>query len=167
MADSENTPVDYKINRNNWLFEHPVWLEIESFNFKNSNQQRVSMTVYLDLCEAKDWWSMKVHGCSQLQLVYLSGKSQRKAPVEYILPLPADTELSQERLQEFLHHIPANVDHSHSNDQKSVTLAISDSDSSTVYYKVTNGIALPDDVIDTVANIPIPTEVDIFSEKEL
>ncbi|XP_071947847.1 tRNA-splicing endonuclease subunit Sen15-like [Antedon mediterranea] len=160
---------DIKINRNNWLFDHPIWSEIQSFGMKDLRQQRISMTVYLDLCEAKDWLTMKVHKCSQLQLVYLSGKSQRKAPVEYILPLTADSELSQEKIQEFLEHIPVDNDVDQHNEQRSLTLAISDSDSTTVYYRVTNGIALPNDMIisSQASERQLPTEGDIFAPEEL
>eukprot|EP00105_Crassostrea_gigas_P038413 XP_019922561.1 PREDICTED: tRNA-splicing endonuclease subunit Sen15-like [Crassostrea gigas] len=100
---------------------------------------RTTFNVYLDLCEVRGWWNVKLHGCLDLDMAFISGHPTREDPREIVLPLQSSDNLSPDCLQHYLQNIK--LDDYETN---GITLAICDSDTTTVYYKITEGLVDPE-----------------------
>lgn len=99
---------------------------------------KAAFLVYLDLCEGKQWWNIDLHPCPDLDLVFISGHANRHSPRELVLPHPRGCSISPSILQDYLHKIQLEDYHT-----SGLTMAIKDTDSTTVYYKVTDGLVPP------------------------
>ncbi|XP_033643650.1 uncharacterized protein LOC117303529 [Asterias rubens] len=153
----KNEHVQPRVHRCNWLLEHPKYVEMKSWNLENDEQIFVTLVVYINLCEAKDWWNVAIHPCRELQLAFITGKPSRKDDVRIVLPITSNIKLTHERLQKFLQyiHLPETPSTTMDSSKEpvavsgetshSVTLAITESGSTIVYYKITNGLVPPSD----------------------
>ncbi|XP_033731139.1 tRNA-splicing endonuclease subunit Sen15-like isoform X2 [Pecten maximus] len=112
--------------------------EIEKFNITNEEQGKAACLVYLDLCEGKQWWNVDLHPCHDLDLVLISGHATRHTSRELVLPLPRGCSVSPSDLQNYLHKASLGDYHT-----SGITMAIMDTDSTTVYYKISDGLVPP------------------------
>ncbi|XP_061189423.1 tRNA-splicing endonuclease subunit Sen15-like [Saccostrea echinata] len=120
-------------------YDHAKFKELESFGLKNLVQIRTTFNVYLDLCEVRGWWNVKLHGRKDLDLAFISGHPTREEPREIILPLLSSDSISTHCLQQYLKEIKVDGYETHG-----ITLAICDADTTTVYYKIAEGLVTPE-----------------------
>ncbi|XP_013409348.1 tRNA-splicing endonuclease subunit Sen15-like [Lingula anatina] len=124
----------------NWLLSHPKYKEMMSHGFNNSDQALQAMLVYLDLCEAKQWAKVSLHPCSELKMIFLTAQeSERDGQAHLMLPIGNDAELNIAQMKQYIDHIKHP-----SVECPSLTLAIVASDSTILYYKITDGLVPPD-----------------------
>ena len=150
--------------RQNWFEDHPKFKQICSYGFNTDNPAilRSAMLVYLDLCEAKGWFKVNLHPCESLKLVYITGKPRKKAPMEIILPITIQTALTMAEIQDMIHELNCLEEERlegikvEENPAASVTMAISEADSTVVYYKLSSGLVAPEE----------PTEEEILKKAE-
>ncbi|XP_048458100.1 tRNA-splicing endonuclease subunit Sen15 [Rhincodon typus] len=116
---------------------HPKYTEMMALDIADSTQVYTAFLVFLDLLEARNWKDVTYKGSEELQLVYLQGYPGGQEEIEVVVPMPVHMTLSHERIRKIMESI---CDQS----RKEFTLAIVDSDSTVVYYQLTNGFVVPD-----------------------
>ena len=143
--------VQHKVTRENWLENHPKFKEIQSYGYYNGkpSMERAVMTVYLDLCESKHWFSVSIHPCESLKLVYITGKRLKKSQFDIIVPLTIDTALTTEEIQNIIQEVnlceEKEVEEDTGIEQRpKVTMAFCEADSTIVYYDFFQGLVPPD-----------------------
>eukprot|EP00118_Oscarella_pearsei_P006842 m.31844 g.31844 ORF g.31844 m.31844 type:complete len:175 (+) comp31562_c0_seq1:15-539(+) len=124
-----------------WILDHPVAAKMAAFDFKNENQLKVAMLVYLDLCEAKGWEDVQTHGCKELDVIYLTAQEKQDDAIEVVIPIPVDFKLSMAAMQDLL-KFTARPDRPKSSTNKMI-LAIAESTSTIVYYYIHEGLCPP------------------------
>lgn len=145
----------FKVTRENWLENHPKFKEIQSYGYYNGKPSlaRAVMTVYLDLCESKHWFSVAIHPCESLKLVYITGKRTKKSPFDIVVPLTIDTALTTEEIQNIIQEVNLCEDEEvaegteierGSDASSRVTMAFCEADSTIVYYDFFQGLVPPD-----------------------
>ncbi|XP_064396052.1 uncharacterized protein LOC135343046 isoform X3 [Halichondria panicea] len=104
----------------------------------------------------KLWHAVHIHGNRDLQMVTFSGQKAENDSLSDILPLPASTELSMERIKHYFAALHPQASHMEPEPSRmeegpfcelipKLTLALVDSDSTVVYYNVFNGMQPPKD----------------------
>ncbi|KAL3872457.1 hypothetical protein ACJMK2_040383 [Sinanodonta woodiana] len=121
------------------LHYHPVRAILNEYGIDNPAQMDLTVLVYLNLCEVRGWWNVKTHCCQEMNIFFLSGQSSPSSPREIILPISSTTNLSPADIQQYLHVIK--VDNSPT---KGLILAVCDTDSTMVFYKITDGLVPPE-----------------------
>ncbi|XP_068096237.1 tRNA-splicing endonuclease subunit Sen15 isoform X2 [Hyperolius riggenbachi] len=123
---------------------HPVlrraaFKEMKSLDVADPSQVYSAFLVYMDLVEVRNWHDVLIFGSSELQLVYLLGQEKADLTPEVIIPTPVTRSCSHGRIQQYmkLHQTGETV-------SSSCLLAIVESDSTIVYYKLTDGFVVPD-----------------------
>ncbi|XP_045153950.1 tRNA-splicing endonuclease subunit Sen15 [Echinops telfairi] len=101
----------------------------------------IAFLVYLDLMESKSWHEVNCVGLPELQLICLVGTEIEGEGSQTIVPTPISASLSHNRIREILK--ASRKLHSDPDVPMSFTLAIVESDSTVVYYKLTDGFLLP------------------------
>ncbi|XP_071153940.1 uncharacterized protein [Mytilus edulis] len=93
--------------------------------------------VYLDLCEARGWWNVTIH--NQADQSFISGHPNRHEPRQLVLPISSHQMVSPMQFQHYIHTIKLE-------DCKTegLTLAICEPDTTTVYYKISDGLIQPE-----------------------
>lgn len=119
--------------------DHPVLKEMIDHGSESKQEAAQCYTIYLDLCEVRGWWNVQIHYCKKLETAFISGHPTRHEPREIVLPLQSCQMVSLETIQTYLENIK--LDDCSTN---SITLAICDTDSSKVYYKISPGLVTPD-----------------------
>ncbi|XP_059840820.1 tRNA-splicing endonuclease subunit Sen15 isoform X1 [Hypanus sabinus] len=125
------------------LLHHPKYAEMMALDIGQSTQVYAAFLVFLDLLEARNWKDVTYKGSKELQLIYLQGCPGEQENKKVVVPLPVHMSLSHERIRRIMDCI------CNENEQE-ITLAAVDSDSTVVYYQLTNGFVIPDppDVIE-------------------
>ena len=143
--------VGHKVSRENWFENHPKFKEIQSYGYYNGklSTARAVMTVYLDLCESKHWFSVSLHPCESLKLVYITGKRIKKSQIDIVVPVTIDTALTTEEIQNIIQEVSLceekEVEKDTENEPRSkVTMAFCEADSTVVYYDFFQGLVPPD-----------------------
>lgn len=138
-----------KVSRENWFEDHPKFKEICSYGFNKDDDPgllRSAMMVYLDLCETKGWFKVELHPCESLKQVYITGKPRKKAPLEVIVPITVQTALTMADFQNVVFETNSlEEERLVANSVPSVTLAISEADSTIVYYTISSGLVPPEE----------------------
>ncbi|KAM9324524.1 tRNA-splicing endonuclease subunit Sen15 [Gastrophryne carolinensis] len=119
----------------------PVFKEMVSMDLSDSSQVYCAFLAYIDLIEVRNWHNVQILGSVDLNLVYLLGLEKADHMPQVIIPTPVTTSCSHERIQQYMKLGSAAEDGIASN---SVLLAIVESDSTIVYYKLTSGFVIPD-----------------------
>ncbi|XP_052790715.1 tRNA-splicing endonuclease subunit Sen15-like [Mya arenaria] len=119
--------------------EHPVYKEIAGFGFTTDSKTLQAFKIYMDLCEAKGWWNVKCHACSELSRVFVSGHANRNTPRELVLPVGVEETLSHDVIQSFLKTVRLE-----GYSTESLTLGLCSGDGSAVYYRLTDGLLPPE-----------------------
>lgn len=142
--------VGHKVTRENWLENHPKFKEIQSYGYYNGklSMARAAMTVYLDLCESKHWFSVSLHPCESLKLVYITGKRIKKSQFDIVVPVTTDAALTTEEIQNIIQEVNI-CEEKEENDtgnerRPKVTMAFCEADSTVVYYDFFRGLVPPD-----------------------
>lgn len=118
-----------------------------SLDISDSSQIYAAFLVYLDLLEGRSWHEVKHVGLAELQLVCLHAREREQGDLQVMVPIPADVLVSHERLREIMKK--AALPHDDPDTPLSITLAIVETDSTIVYYKMTDGFVLPEPPDDT------------------
>ncbi|XP_068272995.1 tRNA-splicing endonuclease subunit Sen15 [Nyctibius grandis] len=126
----------------NWMVTHPTFTEMMSLDISDSAQIYAAFVVYLDLLEGRNWHEVKHVGVAELQLVCLHARQREQDSLQVMVPVPVHISLSHERIREILEK--ASLPPEDPDTPLSVTLAIVESDSTIVYYKMTDGFVIPD-----------------------
>ncbi|NWR92961.1 SEN15 endonuclease, partial [Furnarius figulus] len=116
--------------------------EMMSLDIADSTQVYAAFLVYLDLLEGRNWHEVKHVGVAELQLVCLHARAREQEGLQVMVPVPAHILISHERLREILKK--ASLPPEDPDTPLSVTLAIVETDSTIVYYKMTDGFVMPD-----------------------
>ncbi|XP_017690455.1 PREDICTED: tRNA-splicing endonuclease subunit Sen15 isoform X2 [Lepidothrix coronata] len=95
----------------------------------------------------RNWHEVKPVGVAELQLVCLHARAREQEGLQVMVPVPAHILISHERLREILKE--ASLPPEDPDTPLSVTLAIVETDSTIVYYKMTDGFVMPDPPDDT------------------
>ncbi|XP_072504505.1 tRNA-splicing endonuclease subunit Sen15 [Notamacropus eugenii] len=128
--------------RNNWMTEHPQFLEMLELDVAETSQVYTAFLVYLDLLEGRKWHEVKSVGLPELQLICLHGHESEGERLQIVVPTSVHASFSHERIREIMKHacrLQVEPD-----TPMSITLAIVESDSTVVYYKLTDGFVMPD-----------------------
>ena len=140
-----------KVTRQSWLENHPKFKEIQSYGYYNekTSMARAAMTVYLDLCESKHWFSVSIHPCQSLKLVYITGKRIKKSQFEIVVPITIDTALTTEEIQNIIQEVnvcegKAVEEDTGMEQGPKLTMAFCEADSTVVYYEFFQGLIPPD-----------------------
>ncbi|KAL4219290.1 hypothetical protein ACF0H5_021870 [Mactra antiquata] len=119
--------------------DHPVYKDILDYESTDKLQSHIAFMVYMQLCEDKSWWNVSTHYCEEESTVFLSGHASKSKPREIILPISVDTKISQAIITKWMEKIKL-PDY----ETRGMILAISGNDSSTVFYKLTDGLVPPE-----------------------
>ncbi|XP_035393594.2 tRNA-splicing endonuclease subunit Sen15 isoform X1 [Cygnus atratus] len=158
----------------NWMAAHPAFTEMMSLDISDSSQIYAAFLVYLDLLEGRNWHEVKHVGLEELQLICLHAREREQDSLQVMVPVPVDISLSHESAElispqcipplailgepcstgtpgeggssPWLREIMKKASLSCDNPDTplSVTLAIVESDSTVVYYKMTDGFVIPE-----------------------
>ncbi|XP_030876626.1 tRNA-splicing endonuclease subunit Sen15 isoform X1 [Leptonychotes weddellii] len=118
------------------------YLEMMELDIGDASQVYIAFLVYLDLMESKSWHEVNCVGLPDLQLICLVGTEIEGEGLQTVVPTPITASLSHNRIREILkasRKLQGDPDL-----PMSFTLAIVESDSTIVYYKLTDGFMLPD-----------------------
>ncbi|KAI1236581.1 tRNA-splicing endonuclease subunit Sen15 [Lamprotornis superbus] len=124
-----------------------MFTEMMSLDVSDSTQVYAAFLVYLDLLEGRNWHEVQPVGVAELQLVCLHARAREQEGLQVMVPVPAHIVISHERLREILKK--ASLPPEDPDTLLSVTLAIVETDSTIVYYKMTDGFVMPDPPDDT------------------
>uniref|UniRef100_A0AAA9T785 tRNA-splicing endonuclease subunit SEN15 n=1 Tax=Bos taurus TaxID=9913 RepID=A0AAA9T785_BOVIN len=134
-----------------WMGTHPKYLEMMELDIGDATQVYIAFLVYLDLMESKSWHEVNCVGLPDLQLICLLGTEIEGEGLQTVVPTPISASLSHNRIREILkasRKLQGDPD-----SPTSFTLAIVESDSTIVYYKLTDGFMLPDPQVSLEATI--------------
>ena len=141
-----------KTTRENWFEQHPKYLQIKSYGYDVC--LREAILIYLDLIEAKHWFDVELCRCDAIKNVYIVGRPLKKCQIELVVPVASSNFLTHEKLHEIITEVCKAYNGSGlgekfgTSEAKSVYFAIMDSNSTVVYYKMTDGLVPPDEVGD-------------------
>ncbi|NXU55229.1 SEN15 endonuclease, partial [Turnix velox] len=122
-------------------------MEMMSLDISDSAQIYAAFMVYLNLLEGRNWHEVKHVGIAELQLVCLHAREREGDSFQVMVPVPVHLILTHERIREILQK--ASLPQEDPDTPLSVTLAIVETDSTIVYYKLTDGFVMPDPPDDT------------------
>ncbi|XP_053325744.1 tRNA-splicing endonuclease subunit Sen15 [Spea bombifrons] len=137
-----------------WILEHPRFREMMSLDVADSVQVYAAFLVYMDLLEARNWHDVQIFGSTELHLIYLRGQEKEDLTPQVIIPTPVSIPYSHERIQQFMKLDCTSAENQNTSSAPNILLAIVESDSTVVYYKLTDGFVIPEppDFEDDVAN---------------
>ncbi|KAH0618298.1 hypothetical protein JD844_017362, partial [Phrynosoma platyrhinos] len=113
-----------------------------SLDVADSSGVYAAFLVYLDLLEVRNWHEVSYFGLGEFQLVCLRGREKEAEDLQMVVPTPVHVSFSHERMRQIMKRAWALEDKPAS--PLSITLAIVESDSTIVYYKLTDGFITPD-----------------------
>ncbi|XP_069856618.1 tRNA-splicing endonuclease subunit Sen15-like [Dipodomys merriami] len=127
-----------------WMATHPKDLELMELDIGDATQVCISFLVYLDLMESKSWHRVNCVGLPELQLICLLWTEIEGEGLQTVVPTPVSASLSHNRIREILK--ASRKLQGYPDLPISFTLAIVESDSTIIYYKLTDGFIfmLPD-----------------------
>ena len=102
----------------------------------------VAFQVYIDICEAKNWLDVQVCHCEGREFTYFTGKEHELAKPEIVIPMSVHASLPMNTLHSFFEELP---DPAGGAQPSCFTVAIMESDSTNVYYRLYNGIRAPNE----------------------
>ncbi|XP_066453186.1 tRNA-splicing endonuclease subunit Sen15 isoform X2 [Eleutherodactylus coqui] len=116
--------------------------EMLRLDVADGSQVYAAFLVYMDLLEVRNWKEVQILSSSELHIIYLCGTERDDSTPQVIIPTPITVPYSHEKIQRFLQ-----LNRTLKEDQSSacsVLLAITETDSTIVYYKLTDGFVIPD-----------------------
>ncbi|XP_062973280.1 tRNA-splicing endonuclease subunit Sen15 [Elgaria multicarinata webbii] len=133
--------------RRSWLAAHPTFTGMMSLDVADRSGVYAAFLVYLDLLEVRNWHEVSYTGLAEFQLVSLCGREREAEDLQVVVPTPAHVSFSHERLRQIMKR--ACTVQEKPDSSLSIMLAIVESDSTIVYYKLTDGFVMPDPPDDT------------------
>ncbi|XP_053549828.1 tRNA-splicing endonuclease subunit Sen15 [Bombina bombina] len=135
-----------------WISAHPRLREMLALDVADSTHVHTAFLVYMDLLEVRNWHDVQIFGSSELHLIYLIGKEKEDHLPQAIVPTPVSTSYSHERIQQMMKVICEQEEKQTA--PASLLLAVVESDSTIVYYKLTDGFVMPDppDFVEDIDN---------------
>uniref|UniRef100_A0A8D0C0N9 tRNA splicing endonuclease subunit 15 n=1 Tax=Salvator merianae TaxID=96440 RepID=A0A8D0C0N9_SALMN len=133
--------------RGNWIAAHPTFTKMMSLDVADSGGVYAAFLVYLDLLEVRNWHEVSYTGLVELQLVCLHGREREGEDLQVVVPTPVHESFSHERVRQIMKTVCAMQEKPDT--PISIILAIVESDSTIVYYKLTDGFVMPDPPDDT------------------
>ncbi|XP_063282276.1 tRNA-splicing endonuclease subunit Sen15 [Pelobates fuscus] len=127
-----------------WIRKHPRFREMMSLDVADSAQVYAAFLVYMDLLEARNWYNVQISSSADLHLIYLHGQEKDDHKPQVIIPTPVSTSHSHERIQQFMKLGCTSEDDQTTRSELNIVLAIVESDSTVVYYKLMDGFVIPD-----------------------
>ncbi|XP_063154500.1 tRNA-splicing endonuclease subunit Sen15 isoform X2 [Candoia aspera] len=124
-------------NKKSMMFTQMMSLEVA-----DSRGVYAAFLVYLDLLEVRNWHEVSFTGLAEFQLVCLHGREKETEPLQVVVPTPAHVSFSHERLREIMNSTRTVL--AKPDSPLSITLAIVETDSTIVYYTLTDGFVMPD-----------------------
>jgi hypothetical protein len=85
--------------------------------------------IYMELCEIRQFLDVKYEYSKELDLIYLSGRKTRETEPDVYIPAPSMDEIDLDKITQYQNHLG-----------KSIVLAIVDTSSSILYYRMTQGV---------------------------
>lgn len=132
------------------IVEHPVFLEMKAIPGVSEESAFRSTLIYLDLIERKNWWYLDFKFNEFLQMILIIGSPSKKGPLQLILPTSSEVKLSAHEMRKFLiegNNAKENIFKKSCTESlkfsPKVTLAIMSSDSTLVYYHISDGLVKP------------------------
>ncbi|KAG8556194.1 hypothetical protein GDO81_017959 [Engystomops pustulosus] len=116
--------------------------EMMKLDVADSTQVYAAFLVYMDLLEVRNWKEVQILSSSELHMIYLWGKEKDDDAPQILMPTPVSMSCSLKRIQQFqkLNQTSENGQ----NSACSILLAVVETDSTIVYYKLTDGFVIPD-----------------------
>ncbi|XP_069825074.1 tRNA-splicing endonuclease subunit Sen15 isoform X2 [Dendropsophus ebraccatus] len=137
-----------------WIAEHPKFKEMMALDVADTTQVYAAFLVYMDLLEVRNWNNVQIMSSSDLRIIYLCGKEKNDDDnsSQVIVPTAVSVPCSHERIQQFLKLNPK--PEKAESAACSILLAIVETDSTIVYYRLTDGFVVPDppDFVEDVDN---------------
>ncbi|XP_054837431.1 tRNA-splicing endonuclease subunit Sen15 isoform X1 [Eublepharis macularius] len=143
--------------RKDWLAAHPTLTRMTSLDVADSSRVYAAFLVYLDLLEARNWHEVSYVGLAEFQLVCLRGREREADDLQVVVPVPVHVSFSHDWFQGRSGKLQASQPDVNtgmrqimkrtctvSDSPMSIMLAIVESDSTIVYYKLTDGLVTPD-----------------------
>ncbi|XP_054837432.1 tRNA-splicing endonuclease subunit Sen15 isoform X2 [Eublepharis macularius] len=125
--------------RKDWLAAHPTLTRMTSLDVADSSRVYAAFLVYLDLLEARNWHEVSYVGLAEFQLVCLRGREREADDLQVVVPVPVHVSFSHDWMRQIMKRTCTVSD-----SPMSIMLAIVESDSTIVYYKLTDGLVTPD-----------------------
>ncbi|XP_058034571.1 tRNA-splicing endonuclease subunit Sen15 [Ahaetulla prasina] len=141
QGEEESKPGKWAL-REDWLSTHPTFTKMMSLEVADSGGVYAAFLVYLDLLEVRNWHEVSFTGLAEFQLVCLHGREKETEPLQVVVPTPAQVSFSHERLRQIMKS--TGTMQAKPDSPLSITLAIVETDSTIVYYKLTDGFVMPD-----------------------
>ncbi|XP_075473017.1 tRNA-splicing endonuclease subunit Sen15 [Ascaphus truei] len=135
-----------------WIPEHPRFREMMALDVADSAQVYAAFLVYMDLLEVRNWHEVQIFGSPELHLIYLRGREKEEQKSQVVIPTPVSVSHSHERIQQIMKVTCTTEDQQ--NPPISILLAVLESDSTIVYYKLADAFVIPapPDVVEDVDN---------------
>ncbi|XP_062836800.1 tRNA-splicing endonuclease subunit Sen15 isoform X1 [Anolis carolinensis] len=125
-----------------WLEAHPAFTRMMSLDVADSSGVYAAFLVYLDLLEVRNWHEVSYFGLGELQLVCLRGREKEDEDLQMVVPTPVHLSFSHERMRQIMKSAWALEEETHS--PLAITLAVVETESTIVYYKLTDGFVTPE-----------------------
>ncbi|KAM4023467.1 tRNA-splicing endonuclease subunit Sen15 isoform 1-T2 [Anomaloglossus baeobatrachus] len=143
MDCSDPLPAGAREGEEPWIEQHPKFKEMMMMmDVAESTQVYAAFLVYMDLLEVRNWNSVQILSSPELHLIYLCGKEKDADTPQVIVPTPVTMSFCHLRIQELLKLNDTSEEAQTS--ESSALLAIVETDSTIVYYKLTDGLVMPD-----------------------
>lgn len=131
-----------------WFTNHPKLKEIHDANCSiglEDEDVKLVFQIYLDLCEVRGWWNVRIHPATDISMILLSGYQTRAANKSIVIPLRANSDASHETLRKYSEVALGICDK-----LQHVLIAVADADTTVAYYELETGLVPP--------NAPLETE---------
>lgn len=121
-----------------YILNHPKYKELLDLKVAEESEAFTTLVVYLDLLEVRCWTEVNTAASRELGLLYVTGRPAAGKPLTVVLPVSSQASVSHCRIHEIMKHTCVGTE------PASVTLAIAESDSTVVYYRLTDGLVTPE-----------------------
>ncbi|XP_015602027.1 uncharacterized protein LOC107271002 [Cephus cinctus] len=112
---------------------HPSFYEMGQLGCNDHNKIITAFHVYIELCEVKRLWDVKYQYNKDIDLIYLEAKTSRSSPHQIYIPWSTANPISLKFIEQMQQKLDTNR----------LTLVFKDGDSSSIYYKVSEGLVKP------------------------
>ncbi|XP_043287017.1 uncharacterized protein [Venturia canescens] len=112
---------------------HPSYYKISELGCKDDGKITTAFHVYIELCEERKFWDIHYKYHEDLDLIYLEARIRENSEIEIYIPWAANNNITLRNIENIQEQLQCT----------SFTLVLKSSDSSSIFYKVTEGLAKP------------------------